>query len=245
MNASDTLVSPPAQLGTALSGTPHTSARGPLVSRHRTDGVLSAETNRASGPCDHRPPRRRGFHARRPQRFERLAIQPTPRSRESSRVRSRRAADTGPCISLRSEGFSRFADIHARWGDRSRKFERLDDGSALRVFECPDRCTDRRTFRRASEATARRTTSKREAVPARSRYLLSPNTGVASSSSCTRAGNMDRTRPLKAWNVGDHKRKFLRLRGEACGPTDPLVGVLPPLRLELASRDEWEPEPRP
>ena len=43
----------------------------------------------------------------------------------------------------------------------------------------------------------------------------------------------------KAWNVHDHKRKFLRLRGEAC----PTMDVsLPPLRLELAFWGEWEPE---
>jgi hypothetical protein len=42
-----------------------------------------------------------------------------------------------------------------------------------------------------------------------------------------------------AWNVHDHKRKFLRLRGEACPTTDP---GLPPLRRELVFWGEWEPE---
>jgi hypothetical protein len=43
----------------------------------------------------------------------------------------------------------------------------------------------------------------------------------------------------KEWNVHDHRRKFLRLSGEACPTTD---GNRPPLRLDLAFWGEWEPE---
>jgi len=43
----------------------------------------------------------------------------------------------------------------------------------------------------------------------------------------------------KAWNVNDHKRKFLRLEGEAHVTTDP---NLPALRTELVFWGEWEPE---
>ena len=92
--------------------------------------------------------------------------------------------------------------------------------------------------RRLSSGRRRTPNASLRPTPRSAPQRRRPSNG-ASFSSCTQAESTARTRQPQAWNVDDHKRKFLRLPGEACLTSDP---SLPPLRVELAFWGEWEPE---
>ena len=217
---------------------------GPLVPGHRSAGLLPAETNRAVW-CQRSSHVETASLSRSTTRrhFARRAMQSTRGSPTSSRShsvegsRSRQGRSSG----VRPECFGRSSDTRARCADRSRRFERLEMGQR---YASSGALIDARTTADLSDEPRKTPTVD----PRRNETASSSPIELSSVSGLRRCfvqfmhpggEHGPDTGTHKAWNVHDHKRKFLRLRGEACPTTD--VG-LPPLRLELAFWGEWEPE---